>query len=135
MKIPIDNEEVEKIPEGPKRSLYVLERALAAAENDLAPLQTFETALDICSVERSRVLWLIEEYFSLEEVKTLAFELDLDYDNLPGQEKTSKARELIIFAERCDKLKMLIANARRRRLNADWEICLYRELFISSDDV
>lgn len=43
--------------------------------------------------------WLIE-LFSDEELKTLAGDLGVDLENLPGDGKEAKARELVTWAER-----------------------------------
>jgi hypothetical protein len=38
---------------------------------------------------------LLTEYFNLEELRALCFDLGLDYDELRGEVKSAKARELI----------------------------------------
>jgi hypothetical protein len=38
---------------------------------------------------------ILSERLSLEEIRTLCFDLGIDYDNLPGEGKTAKARELM----------------------------------------
>ena len=105
-------------------------RGLSAARKKLEETPTFEKAIKTYYVENSRVLWLIEKHFNLEEIKTLTFELDIDYDTLAGQEKSSKARELILTSERSGKLKILVANARMRRPTADWDSCLYKRYLL-----
>jgi hypothetical protein len=74
--------------------------------------------------------------FSLGEIKTLAFDIGLDYDELGGETKTSKIRDLIIAAEREDRLETLITAAEQMRSHIHWprrgyvpeEICPYRGL-------
>ncbi len=38
----------------------------------------------------------LSDYFNLEEIRTLCFELGVNYENLPGDTRSRKARELII---------------------------------------
>ncbi len=45
--------------------------------------------------------------FGLEELRTLCFDLGIDYDDLPGEGKPAKARELIIHLERCHRVPEL----------------------------
>ncbi|HUX75374.1 MAG TPA: response regulator [Anaerolineae bacterium] len=47
----------------------------------------------------------LEEKFDLEEIQDLCFDLDIDFDALPGEGK--KARELIAYCRRRDRLKKL----------------------------
>ncbi len=47
--------------------------------------------------------------FSLEELRTLYFKLNVDFDELPGLAKSDKARELIDYMIRVDRLDELIA--------------------------
>lgn len=42
------------------------------------------------------LLYFIDRHYSLDGVRTLCFELGVDYENLPGEGKKGKARELIL---------------------------------------
>lgn len=53
--------------------------------------------------------------FSQEELRTLCFDLCIDYDNLSGEGKEAKARELVAYLERRGELEHLIAAVRRER--------------------
>lgn len=44
------------------------------------------------------------------EVKTLVFELGLDYDNLAGETKSARLRELLLFLDRQGQLPHLVAH-------------------------
>lgn len=46
--------------------------------------------------------------FSIEELKTLAFELSIDFESLPATGKDAKARELVLSLFRTDRLPELI---------------------------
>jgi len=48
-------------------------------------------------VDLSKLHQLLTEHFNLEDLRTLCFELNVDYDDLPGEGKTAKARELVIL--------------------------------------
>jgi hypothetical protein len=43
---------------------------------------------------------ILETYFNNSELRDLCFRLDIDYENLPGEGKATKARELILYCER-----------------------------------
>lgn len=46
----------------------------------------------------------ILEYFSLDELRSLCFEVHVEFDNLSGNEKESKVRELVQFCNRHNKI-------------------------------
>ena len=54
------------------------------------------------------------------ELRTLCFDLGVDYDDLPGEGKTNKARELIAYLERRDRLSELVSICKQQRPNIDW---------------
>ena len=51
---------------------------------------------------------------SLEEVRTLVFELGVDYGELAGETKTRKLRELLLYLQRQDQLPRLAAHVARQ---------------------
>jgi len=54
--------------------------------------------------------------FDLEELRTLCFSLNVDYDSLPGEGKAAKARELVQYMQRHDRLDDLtVALASQRK--------------------
>lgn len=61
-------------------------------------------------------------YFTLEELRTICFYLYVDWDNLPGEEKSGKARGLILHLERRgkDSIRDLIKVCQRERPSRDW---------------
>lgn len=63
------------------------------------------------------------EHFNLEELKTLCFNLGVEYDDLGGEGRFGKARELVLFAERRDRLADL------RAIMDQWRPNLYRAAF------
>jgi DNA-binding NtrC family response regulator len=54
-------------------------------------------------------------YFNLEEIRTLCFLLEIDFDNLPGDGKAAKARELVLYCRRHRTLGKLRDAIRRER--------------------
>ncbi|MFP4441288.1 MAG: SUMF1/EgtB/PvdO family nonheme iron enzyme [Chloroflexaceae bacterium] len=58
--------------------------------------------------------------FNNEELRTLCFDLDIDYDDLVGEGKAGKARELVAFLERHARIADLIALGQQLRPDADW---------------
>jgi len=56
--------------------------------------------------------------FDEGELRTLCFDLDVDYDCLPGEGKANKARELVEYFERRGELYKLIRRVRMLRSNA-----------------
>jgi len=47
---------------------------------------------------------LLDTHFDLEDLKTLCFSLGVDFNNLRGEGKSSKARELVLLLKRDDRL-------------------------------
>ena len=52
---------------------------------------------------------------NLEELRTLCFNLNVDYDSLPGEGKEAKARELVLYMQRRGELYTLADAIRRAR--------------------
>jgi CheY-like chemotaxis protein len=60
------------------------------------------------------------QYFSLDDIRTLCFDLDVDFDTLPGEDKIAKARELIIALNHSGRIAELVAICAVWRPNVDW---------------
>lgn len=70
----------------------------------------------------ARLRQLLTEHFDLEELRTLCFDLkDVDYDDLGGEGKANKARELVAYLERRDRIPELVELCSQRRPNVDWK--------------
>ena len=66
-------------------------------------------------IDRSQLLqWLLAQ-FSDGELRTLCFELGVEYEDLGGRGRAENARELIALLERRGRLPELIARFRKRR--------------------
>lgn len=63
---------------------------------------------------------VIAARFDEEELRTLCFDLGVDYDSLRGEGKENKARELLATMERRGRVLSLIENGRRLRPDILW---------------
>jgi len=61
-----------------------------------------------------------EEYFSLEDIRALCFDLGFDYDSIPGEGKSAKIRELILQMGRTRKMHELVNYAQENRSHVTW---------------
>jgi len=59
-------------------------------------------------------------YFDAGELRTLCFDLGVDYDDLPGEGKANKARELIAYLERRDRIPELVSVCQELRPHVAW---------------
>jgi hypothetical protein len=69
----------------------------------------------------TRLRQVLDERFDVGELRTLCFDLGIDYDNLPGERKADKARELVSYLERHNRLSRLVALGRVRRPDIPWD--------------
>jgi hypothetical protein len=58
--------------------------------------------------------------FDAGELRTLCFDLGIDYDDLPGEGKGNKVRELITYLERRDRIPELVRICEQQRPNVAW---------------
>jgi hypothetical protein len=63
---------------------------------------------------------ILTDRFNSEELQTLCFELGIEYENLGGQGKAGKARELIGYVERRDLIIELISAGEKLRADIPW---------------
>lgn len=102
-------------PNNPELARFV---ALIGESTDVktqsAPPSTVTTTElpDPTSVRR-----VLVENYSLEELRDLCFDLRVDYDSLPGEGKSAKARELVGYFQRRSGLGPLVAAIRAGRGN------------------
>lgn len=74
-------------------------------------------------IDRQRMVGVrvkLASYFSLEELYNLCFDLGVDYEDLPGGTKSGKARELVAFCERHQRIEPLLARSRELRPHVLW---------------
>lgn len=65
----------------------------------------------------ARLRQILLDLFNEDELRTLCFDMALDYEMLPGQGKGGKARELVAYLERRNRLAELLENLHRLRPN------------------
>ncbi|MCL4505532.1 MAG: hypothetical protein M1434_02670 [Chloroflexi bacterium] len=81
------------------------------------------TARNIAPVMNHSQIRLYENlvaYFSMSDLQELCFELSIDDENLPGITKADKARELVLYCERHNRMGELKAKCRTQRPHVDW---------------
>ena len=66
---------------------------------------------------RAELRQILIKSFSDEELRTICFDMDIDYDSLPALGKANKARELVAYCERRQRLSALIDLCRQLRPN------------------
>jgi WD40 repeat protein len=83
-----------------------------------------------------QILQLMVSHFSMQELKSLCFNLVVDFDELGGEGKSEKARELVAFIQRRDRLADLTRALVNERPGISWPgsdspdiVCPYRGLF------
>jgi hypothetical protein len=69
----------------------------------------------------TRLREVLNDRFDVGELRTFCFDLGIDYDNLPGERKADKARELVSYLERHNRLSHLVALGKVRRPDISWE--------------
>jgi hypothetical protein len=62
----------------------------------------------------------VEKYFNLDELRNLAFDLGINYENLPGETLRAKSRELVDYCQRHNILDDLIELCAELRGHIDW---------------
>jgi hypothetical protein len=58
---------------------------------------------------------VLSSRFDFEELRTFCFDMNVDFDSLPGEGKAAKARELVAYMQRRGRLPELVAAIRRTR--------------------
>lgn len=108
--------------EGPHVLLTAVRNALlkyGARQHDLAQVPALIIEADISvspePIEPVRVLNALVNHFNLEELRTLCFDLGVDFDSLLGEGKEAKARELVAYFRRRRMLGHLLEAIRRAR--------------------
>ena len=62
----------------------------------------------------------LSRYFNLEEIRTLCLQMNVDYESVAGEEKSSRIRELLLAVARRGRLPELVALVRQERPMVDW---------------
>jgi hypothetical protein len=70
---------------------------------------------DKAEISRTELRRILDERFDEGELRTLAFDLQVDYDSLRGERKADKARELVAYMERHELLSELASKIQELR--------------------
>lgn len=65
---------------------------------------------------------LLLRYFNQNEIRDLCFETNVEYDDLPGEGRIAKARELIFYLDRQQRITDFINTVRRYRPSVTWPV-------------
>lgn len=66
------------------------------------------------------MLSLIADHFGIQDLRDLCFELHIDYDDLGGEGRRDKIRELLLYARRHGRTSDLLDQLRRARPDVAW---------------
>jgi CheY-like chemotaxis protein len=80
---------------------------------------------------------ILETRFSESELRTLCFDLGISYEDLPGSEKASQARELVSYLERHRRISELVGIGKRLRSDISWDetLPLARDIPLASPNI
>jgi hypothetical protein len=70
---------------------------------------------------RARLRQLLSTHFNEGELRTLCFDLNIEYDDLPGRGSAEKARELVSYLERHSRIDEFLLVGKRMRPDVPWE--------------
>ena len=76
---------------------------------------------------RRQLRHLLDKYFNAEDIKTLCFDLFVDFDNLSGENKAAKIRELVLHLEQNGRLPTLINRVQSLRPQVAWDMAYEAE--------
>jgi hypothetical protein len=125
-------EESERLPEiviedgnGPRGTLNYLKFLLHAgryfSEDVVNILAEGNQPANPNKIDLAELLTKIDECFNLADFKTLCFALEIDYDNLSGETKVEKSRELISYSISHSIFNVLISELQKRRPMVNWK--------------
>jgi len=71
-------------------------------------------------MDRAKLREILAARFDEEGLRNAAFDLEIDYDDLPGHGKEATARELLAYLERRHMIPAFIEYGKRKRPDIDW---------------
>jgi len=92
----------------------------ASPRPDKSPAPTEATAEASPPEKLARLHQNLAAHFGDEELRSLCFDLGVDYANLPAEGKDGKARELVAYCERRGRIPELVEMCRNLRPNVEW---------------
>ena len=79
---------------------------------------------------RAKLLEKIDNHFDKDELRTLCYYLDIDFDNISGDNKKSNARELVLLMARKGRLSDLVKTCKTMRPREKWEADYQAKIFL-----
>jgi hypothetical protein len=76
---------------------------------------------NLLNIRQRKLLQELKKHFNEDELRSLCFDLGVDYEDLQAQGKAGKARELILYQERRGDSDRLIDRCRELRPTISWE--------------
>lgn len=70
--------------------------------------------------EAVRLRQILADHFTEDELRTLCYDLEIDYDDLDGTGRAGKAREIVAYLERRERLTDLVRVGRHQRPEIAW---------------
>ena len=64
---------------------------------------------------------ILIEHFNMEELESLCFDIDVDFEVLSGENKEKKVIELVKYVKRRNAMDKLIDAAKTERPSAAWD--------------
>ena len=92
--------------------LYVKESALE---------KTAPAELTGVLVNRAQLRLKLEKKFSDSELKAMCFDLEIEYENVAGNTREARTRELLLLVERNGRMAEFIACCKAERPAVDWD--------------
>jgi tetratricopeptide (TPR) repeat protein len=83
---------------------------------------------------RTQLSRKLDQTFGEDELRTLCFDLGLDYENIPGDTRQAHARELVRQVERLGRVPDLLAQCKTQRPNVDWAVTWTHESPVELND-
>ncbi len=115
-------------PKGYERLMKALRARADALGIQLSPQSLASIATSapwpqtpLTTTEFAELRGKIAQHFNREELRTLCFDLGIEYENLPDT-RDGMARELVAYCERRGKTAELIAACQRLRPNLTWDV-------------
>jgi VIT1/CCC1 family predicted Fe2+/Mn2+ transporter len=72
------------------------------------------------NIDVQKLQELLDQRFNFEEIRQLTFDMGIEYEDLAGENKKTKVRELIIYLQRRNRLEELVSIASKHRPQIDW---------------
>ena len=112
--------QLEKQIEQAESERDVLEQQMDMPDEDIQPVGAAPEEGVGDQAYLTQLRQVLTTRFDAGELRTLCFDLGVDYDDLPGEGKASRARELVGYLARRDRIADLIRVGKRLRPDIPW---------------